>query len=374
MIEQMQKEHKSDSKSFQTEVKIEESHIIFSLNISKITEFDNAYYIKTYGVPDSNSFDSVFFMTIFFPKLVMSDDGVYIFPQPKLIFYPQASNVDPNKTNFGAFLHKYLPTSSQSERMRNCHMFFNDKLSKNFLQNQILEKSVFLYLLITCDQKILFSITIDWENKSLTFFIPIKNGEKFNQVFFLEKLHKNIQTSTDVIGTFSEANVVKKYNIKGFDKKGEPTIEEYNSGALRIVFEFMPPFNKGDDQSDLEVFEVFDEKLAEITGCEIIWDDREIFLINSPHDDTIIKISTFLSNFWKNRNHWKLLDNEGSAKKSASKTDKDDTTVFDMIEYFERTSNISVKYEKDENKKVYNDNTSRSFLKLILRILAQLFR
>ncbi|HEV7278964.1 MAG TPA: hypothetical protein VGN57_02025 [Pirellulaceae bacterium] len=90
-------------------------------------------------------------------------------------------------------------------------------------------------------------------------------------------------------------SVVRTETIGGFDREGDPELRVLSDGSLEIVFEFMPPsFVREAEDEDLGPFEGFDARLAEAIGTEVLWEDREVFLIPAPSHDTIDRLRKFL--------------------------------------------------------------------------------
>jgi hypothetical protein len=94
--------------------------------------------------------------------------------------------------------------------------------------------------------------------------------------------------------------------LKGFHPDNEPEIRVYPSPVddIHVVFNFMPPFAPPDfeEQVDFESVENFDAELSKAIGTEVIWEDREFFLIKKPNDQTIPKIKKFIRSYWKIKN------------------------------------------------------------------------
>ena len=93
--------------------------------------------------------------------------------------------------------------------------------------------------------------------------------------------------------------IVKTIELSGFDSGGEPEIRMMANGYIYVVFNFMPPSDAEDEDGDLGVFDEFDQEMAEAIGVEVIWEDREFFLIESPQADTVERISAFISGYRK---------------------------------------------------------------------------
>ena len=72
---------------------------------------------------------------------------------------------------------------------------------------------------------------------------------------------------------------VKTIPIPGFDPHGDPEIRLMDDGSMYLVFNFMPPSWAGDDPA---WFDTFDKMLQQALGVDVLWEDREFFLIRSP--------------------------------------------------------------------------------------------
>ena len=86
--------------------------------------------------------------------------------------------------------------------------------------------------------------------------------------------------------------------ISGFDSDGEPEIHILADGAIRIVFNFMPPMNGTEDGVQDPVFDDFATLLARALGVAVTWEDREVFRIEKPAADTAQRAKVFLETFW----------------------------------------------------------------------------
>ena len=82
--------------------------------------------------------------------------------------------------------------------------------------------------------------------------------------------------------------------LTGFDSDGEPEIRVMPDGSLYLAFNFMPPTWA---EGEPEPFDTFDEKLQQAIGVPVLWEDRELFLIQNPAHDTVERITTFLKTF-----------------------------------------------------------------------------
>ena len=106
-------------------------------------------------------------------------------------------------------------------------------------------------------------------------------------------------------------DVAQIIELSGFDAEGEPELRLMKNGQLYVVFNFMPP----SDCEDEEAFDSFDEEMSEAIGIPVEWEDREVFLIQSPKADTLERISAFISNFRRNQGVRRFEMIEGNASK-----------------------------------------------------------
>ncbi|VTS01378.1 Uncharacterized protein OS=Rhodopirellula baltica SWK14 GN=RBSWK_00735 PE=4 SV=1 [Gemmata massiliana] len=81
--------------------------------------------------------------------------------------------------------------------------------------------------------------------------------------------------------------------LKGFDPKGEPVIRVMADGSIWIVFNFMPPSFVPGDQG-MGPFADFDKQLERAAGVPVVWEDREVFVIQQPKPDTVERLRRFL--------------------------------------------------------------------------------
>ena len=92
--------------------------------------------------------------------------------------------------------------------------------------------------------------------------------------------------------------VVKVTNVNGFDEDAEPEIRLMSDGSLHVVLSFMPPsFVLDEDTQTIESFDDFDKQLERAIGVPVIWEDREVFIIQTPQEDTSAKIKQFLEGY-----------------------------------------------------------------------------
>jgi hypothetical protein len=86
--------------------------------------------------------------------------------------------------------------------------------------------------------------------------------------------------------------------LSGFDLEGEPVIRVMGDGSLLIVFNFMPP-SFVPDGAGMGPFADFDKQLERAAGVPVVWDDREVFVIQKPKRDTVKKLQKFLEGYRK---------------------------------------------------------------------------
>ena len=92
------------------------------------------------------------------------------------------------------------------------------------------------------------------------------------------------------------ATVVREVTVMGFDPDAEPVIREMSDGSLAIQFEAMPPFF-ADDNPDVFDIDNFRSRLEVAAGTDAVWDDREVFVVPDPNDESFSSIADFLGNF-----------------------------------------------------------------------------
>ena len=88
-------------------------------------------------------------------------------------------------------------------------------------------------------------------------------------------------------------------NVSGFDSDGEPEIRLYPDGLIEVMFNFMPPSNGSPDLLADPIFDQFENVLQAHLGVSVIREDREIFTIANPHQNTAIQLKQYLDNFWR---------------------------------------------------------------------------
>jgi hypothetical protein len=84
--------------------------------------------------------------------------------------------------------------------------------------------------------------------------------------------------------------------LTGFDPKGDPVIRVMGDGSLLIVFNFMPPSFVPDGEG-MGPFADFDKQLERAAGVPVVWDDREVFVIQKPKRDTVERLRKFIESY-----------------------------------------------------------------------------
>ena len=83
----------------------------------------------------------------------------------------------------------------------------------------------------------------------------------------------------------SEPTLIEEVSVSGFDPDGEPVIKKWSDGSMWIHFAAMPPFFAEDYGTEAD-FENFDTEIQEAIGVPVRRDDREVFVIMNPKQDT----------------------------------------------------------------------------------------
>jgi hypothetical protein len=65
-----------------------------------------------------------------------------------------------------------------------------------------------------------------------------------------------------------------------------------DDGTFCLVFNFMPPSDVEDREEAF--FDQFDQELQRALGVPVVWEDRERFVIPSPKEDTIERVTAFI--------------------------------------------------------------------------------
>lgn len=130
-----------------------------------------------------------------------------------------------------------------------------------------------------------------WEKRASTAVVVNKQS-----VASARKYGVNV-TATDESGELDddEAEIIE---LSGFDPYGEPELRRMKNGELWLRFNFMPPtWVPEEERDDFGRCRQFDQKLSRAVNSPVLWDDREVFLIEKPHPDTVEQVRKFLAEF-----------------------------------------------------------------------------
>jgi len=162
--------------------------------------------------------------------------------------------------------------------------------SKNLELDSFLNKEIEIAVTDGSNQN-LYKIFLNWKTKKAQIRIEQKEIETFKNIYFVKN---------EVFLPEPELNeeIKKIITVKGFDKDGEPQIQILKSGKLKIQFEFMPPLNGSDNQNENSIFDNFDKALSTVINNEVIWEDREVFLVLKPKKGDDQKLKKYLEEYW----------------------------------------------------------------------------
>jgi len=89
-------------------------------------------------------------------------------------------------------------------------------------------------------------------------------------------------------------NIVREIEITGFDLNASPLIRCLQDGTMRLVFCTLPPIKTGSEHTF--TLDDFGVRLQDALTTKILWDDRDLFYIPKPDDNTINEILRFFKN------------------------------------------------------------------------------
>ncbi len=260
----------------------------FNFNAIHNTETDiNFILINTSDINDK----SKMYVLQFTVKKEKGNSSIF---ENKIILGQGINPNDFGGFNFAKHLHKTFNWNTQDNYLRSLKATIDFDKSENFVLDAFLNKKIKIFVSDAYNQK-LYILTLDWKNKRANIIIEKTNIDTFRNIYFV----KNEEFKTE---PNSDSEVKMTIKVKGFDKDGEPEIQILKNGSLRLVFEFMPPLNGSDDQNDNEIFENFDKELSKIIGKEIVWEDRETFLIEKAEKGDEKLLKKYLEEFWVNKN------------------------------------------------------------------------
>lgn len=220
-------------------------------------------------------------------------------------------------TMFSYYLEKEFPILVELDNYIKLTSFLENQIFLRFSKSYNLGMPESLMLL----KRVLFNDQFELTLKNIYSIYPFLSSNKNFQGIITglkatpqSELYEMLQYSNtyiefnadSVIKERSHLNLTSVKTITGFDDDGEPRIVENIDGTLSIIFNFMPPLNGTDEEVDDSIFENFDEVIAKAIDSEVIWEDREHFLIPAPKTDTIQRLIHFLNNFWKDHTKGKL--------------------------------------------------------------------
>jgi len=98
--------------------------------------------------------------------------------------------------------------------------------------------------------------------------------------------------------------------LAGFDPDAEPIVREMRDGSLLLIVGCLPPLVAENDASKAQQFDMnaFGAELEKAVGLPVLWDDREVFVVQRPEANTVERIRQFFGNYWKSRGKpwWKF--------------------------------------------------------------------
>src|SRR5436190_18745977 len=98
------------------------------------------------------------------------------------------------------------------------------------------------------------------------------------------------------------ADVLRTLNFAGFDPESEPTVQEMSDGSIEVWFECMPPSDvERAGPYGLGAFADMDQDMAAALGIPVVWEDRELFRIESAPPGTLERVHAFLETYRSSR-------------------------------------------------------------------------
>jgi hypothetical protein len=88
--------------------------------------------------------------------------------------------------------------------------------------------------------------------------------------------------------------ILRTLTVTGFDSSGEPEIRVLSDGSVEIHFSLIPPLNGATEASTDSVFTHFETVLGAALNCEVLRDDRELFVIPVAPAGTAERAQRFL--------------------------------------------------------------------------------
>ncbi len=121
-----------------------------------------------------------------------------------------------------------------------------------------------------------------------------------------EKLESQNSKATESEISFSELDYMVETEVEVGDFGGaKPSLTLKKSGKVYLIVE-IPPFYDGngneiDGDEDFPEGMEFENLIAEYVGTPVEREDREVFIIEKPKSDTLIKVKEFIENYWSLR-------------------------------------------------------------------------
>jgi hypothetical protein len=146
-------------------------------------------------------------------------------------------------------------------------------------------------------------VVLTFQRDSGQFEIGLRNAAKdIGKNSDSRRMSKAVELFEYVTGSLSPAppkkpsKRVEAIRVKGFDSEGEPMIEKLSDGTLWIHFQAMPPFFAESNGTE-SAFDNFEEQLQQALGVAVRRDDREIFIVENPMQETGQKVKEWLEHF-----------------------------------------------------------------------------
>lgn len=267
--------------------KFKNDRLILDFDIYQIHHNEKEFVFFLFNTSDVNDNNNLIIIQISIP-LVINENGSIEFDK-KIVLGQGINKFDRAGLNFGRFLNEKLNWNTDKTYLRSLRLTINNSQSVNLVPNKVLTDKIAIKVTDATLQDI-FELEIDWQQKKSSIIISKSNIETFKSIFFVP---------TEVTNQLSlEPEIIKNEKIKNFDKDGEPELTLMSNGQLNIHFNFMPPLNGNDEQSALPIFDTFDKELSGIVGKEVIWEDRELFIIQNSSVRDFNKIKKYLEKFW----------------------------------------------------------------------------
>ena len=104
-----------------------------------------------------------------------------------------------------------------------------------------------------------------------------------------------VRNQYSTIANTAVKHVRRTTAVSGFDPDGEPVIYNMEDGTVRVVFYNLPPENH-EDLKPINLGEFSKEFVTKI-GLGMSHDDRDIFHIPKPNDNTVTDVKAYLESY-----------------------------------------------------------------------------